>query len=350
MKITRIIAAFAALTLGITAFAGCAGNNASDSGTHSAATSGTQNTPSTATPQKEKVELHLADMSVYGIAIFNYAKEIGILDNYFDGLDYDVNITLSEWASGVDQNSAFAAKEIDFSSMGNIPAVSGAAAGYGTKILAVNYYYDNEYVLVARADSDINSIADLKGKNLGTYVGTVTHFAIAKYLETAGLDINDVNLLNVGAEAATSLRSGDIDATVLGSVIANQLVAEGTVRILSAEQAPIYNYVVGREEFAQKYPEITVKVLELINDTWDYALAHQDEYIKFYAGASGVDEAIIAATWKENFPIKSAKDFDDNDYKHYVEFVEWMKSVEYVGADVDPDSLLDRSFAQQIKD
>jgi ABC-type nitrate/sulfonate/bicarbonate transport system substrate-binding protein len=148
-------------------------------------------------------------MSVYGIAIFNYAKEIGLLDGYFDDLDYDVDVELSEWASGVDQNTAFAAGEIEFSSMGNIPAVSGAASGYGTKILAVNYLYDNEYVLAARADSGIKTTADLKGKNVGTYVGTVTHYAVAKYLEKAGLTLDDVNLLNVGAEAVTSLRNGD---------------------------------------------------------------------------------------------------------------------------------------------
>ena len=166
-------------------------------------------TVSAADHGKEKVELHLVDMSVYGIAIFNYAKEIGLLDGYFDDLDYDVDVELSEWASGVDQNTAFAAGEIDFSSMGNIPAVSGAASGYGTKILAVNYLYDNEYVLAARADSGIKTTADLKGKNVGTYVGTVTHYAVAKYLEKAGLTLDDVNLLNVGAEAVTSLRNGD---------------------------------------------------------------------------------------------------------------------------------------------
>ena len=44
---------------------------------------------------------------------------------------------------------------------------------------------------------------------MGTYVGTVTHYAVAKYLEKAGLTLDDVNLLNVGAEAVTSLRNGD---------------------------------------------------------------------------------------------------------------------------------------------
>lgn len=300
--------------------------------------------------EKEKVDLHLADMSLYGIAIFNYAEEIGLLDGYFDDLDYDVNVELSEWASGVDQNSAFAAGEIDFSSMGNIPAVSGTSGGYGTKILAVNYLYDNEYVLVARTDAGIESISDLSGKNIGTYVGTVTHYAIAKYLEAGGLSIDDVNLLNVGAEAATSLRSGDIDATVIGNIEAHQLEEEGTVTILSEDQVPIYNYVIGREEYASQYPEITVRVLELINDTWDYALEHQQEYMEFYSGVSGVDLSVIEASWADNFPIKSAKDFDDEDYQQYLDFVDWMKSVDYVAEDVDADSLLDLTYVKSLTD
>lgn len=298
--------------------------------------------------EKEKVELHLADMSVYGIAIFNYANEIGLLDGYFDDLDYDVEVELSEWPSGVEQNSAFAAGEIDFSSMGNIPAVSGVAGGYGTKILAVNYLYDNEYVLVARADSGIKSTADLKGKNIGTYVGTVTHYAVAKYLESAGLTLDDINLLNVGSEAVTSLRNGDVDAVPLGRIVAQQLVNEGSAYILDDNQTPIYNYVVGREEFTKEYPEITVKVLELINDTWDYANSHQDEYIQFYANASGQELATVQESWADNFPQRYATDFSEEDKESFYEFVDWMKSVEYVGEDVDADSLLDLSYVKEL--
>lgn len=298
--------------------------------------------------EKEKVELHLADMSVYGIAIFNYANEIGLLDGYFDDLDYDVEVELSEWPSGVEQNSAFAAGEIDFSSMGNIPAVSGVAGGYGTKILAVNYLYDNEYVLVARADSGIKSTADLKGKNIGTYVGTVTHYAVAKYLESAGLTLDDINLLNVGSEAVTSLRNGDVDAVPLGRIVAQQLVNEGSAYILDDNQTPIYNYVVGREEFAKEYPAITVKVLELINDTWDYANSHQDEYIQFYANASGQELATVQESWADNFPQRYATDFSEEDKESFYEFVDWMKSVEYVGEDVDADSLLDLSYVKEL--
>lgn len=298
--------------------------------------------------EKEKAELHLADMSVYGIAIFNYANEIGLLDEYFDDLDYDVEVELSEWPSGVEQNSAFAAGEIDFSSMGNIPAVSGVAGGYGTKILAVNYLYDNEYVLVARADSGIKSTADLKGKNIGTYVGTVTHYAVAKYLESAGLTLDDINLLNVGSEAVTSLRNGDVDAVPLGRIVAQQLVNEGSAYILDDNQTPIYNYVVGREEFAKEYPAITVKVLELINDTWDYANSHQDEYIQFYANASGQELATVQESWADNFPQRYATDFSEEDKESFYEFVDWMKSVEYVGEDVDADSLLDLSYVKEL--
>lgn len=118
--------------------------------------------------------------------------------------------------------------------------------------------------------------------------------------------------------------------------------------LLDDDQVPIYNYVVGREAFAEKYPEITEKVLELINDTWDYADSHQDEYIKFYADASGQDVATVEAAWKDNFPQRYASDFSDDDKKAYEEFVDWMKSVDYVGKDVDSDSLLDLSYVEKI--
>lgn len=298
--------------------------------------------------ETEKVTIRLADMSVYGIAIFNYADEIGLLDGYFDDLGYDVTVELSDWASGPDQNTAFAAGEIDFSVMGNIPAVTGASNNYGTKIIAVNWLYDDEYVLVAREGSGIESVEDLAGHNIGTYIGTVTHYAVAKYLEYGGLTVNDVNLLSVGTETATSLRSGDIDAGVLGLLDAQQLQQEGTADIVASETVQIYNYVIGNEEFVEKYPEITVRVLQLINDTWDYALEHQDEYIEYFAGVSGINEEYLRLSWEDNFPIKNAKDFDDEDYAAYTELVEWLKSVEYVSEDIDPDDLLDLTYVKQL--
>ena len=331
-------------------FAGC-GKSAENEGKGTEeATSGEAVKEETPSKGTEKVTLRLADMSVYGIAIFNYAKKIGLLDNYFDDIGgYDITVELSEWASGVAQNEAYAANEIDFSSMGNLPAVTGAVSGYGTKILAVNYLYDDEYFLVAREGSGIKTAADLKGRDVGTYVGTVQHYAIAKYLESAGLTINDVNLLNVAAETVTSLRNGDIDAGTLENVIAHQLVESKDAYIISEDQVPIYNYVVGREAFAKKYPEITVRVLQLINDTWAYALEHKQDFIEFYSQVSGVELAVVQASYDKNFPVKSAKDFDEADYKAYVDFVDWMKSVEYVGKDVNPDDLLDLTYVKQLK-
>ena len=357
MKRKSFLLSVIAAALSLTALAGCgssekaenvAETGKADPSKAETADASSKDSDKENNKEKEKVELHLADMSVYGIAIFNYADEIGLLKGYFDDTPYDVNVTLSEWASGVDQNTAFAAKEIDFSSMGNIPAVTGASNGIGTKILAVNYLYDDEYVLVVRSGSGVEKVADLKGKNVGTYVGTVAHYAIAKYLEAGGLTVDDVNLLNIGAEAETALRNGDIDAAVLGNVVAHQIEKEGTGKILSTDQVPIYNYVIGREEFYSKYPEITKKVLQLINETWAYALDHKDEYIKFYADKSGTDIEVVKASWEKKFPIKSAKDFDDKDYELYVGFVDWMKSVEYASADLDPDSLLDRKYVQEI--
>jgi ABC-type nitrate/sulfonate/bicarbonate transport system substrate-binding protein len=272
------------------------------------------------------------------------------LDGYFDDLDkYKITAELSEWPSGVDQNTAFAANQIDFSIMGNLPAVTGVSNGFGTKILAVNYLYDDEYFLAVRKGSGVTKISELKGKNVGTYVGTVQHYAVAKYLEGAGLSLDDVNLLNTAAESVTAIRNGDIDATTLENVVAHRLAAEGTVVTLSENQVPIYNYVVGREAFAKKYPDIAVRVLKLINDTWAYVLEHKPEYTEYYSKVSGEDLEIVKASYELNFPIKSAKDFDEKDYELYVGFIDWLKGLEYLPSDVKHEDLLDLSYVKQLK-
>lgn len=299
---------------------------------------------------KEAVTLRLADMSISGLPVFNYAEKIGLLDGYFDDLEnYEVTVELSDWINGVDQNTAYAAGEIDFSSMGNVPAVSGAANGYGTKILATDYFYDDEYVFFVTNKSGAESVADLKGKNIGTTIGTTSNYIVVKYLEAAGLTADEVNLLNIGTEIPTSLRTGDIDAGPVSTIVAAQLEEEGVGKVLESDQVPIYNYVVGSEKFVEQYPEITVKVLGLINDTWDYVLENKADYMQFFSDLSGYDIESIELGWKDSFPIKHARDISGEDYEEFTEFVDWMKDIEYIGADVNADDLLDLTYVKELE-
>jgi len=68
--------------------------------------------------------------------------------------------------------------------------------------------------LVVLADSDIESIADLKGKTIGYSVGGFETVLLESMLETADLGLEDVKLVNVNFSLSPSLFAGKTDAVI----------------------------------------------------------------------------------------------------------------------------------------
>ena len=68
--------------------------------------------------------------------------------------------------------------------------------------------------LVVLADSEIKSVKDLKGKTVGFSVGGFEDAVLGAMLETHGLALDDVRLVNVNFALSPSLYAGQVDAVI----------------------------------------------------------------------------------------------------------------------------------------
>ena len=68
--------------------------------------------------------------------------------------------------------------------------------------------------LVVLADSQIQSISDLKDKTVGFSVGGFEDAVLGAMLESQGLTLDDVNLVNVNFALSPSLYAGKVDAVI----------------------------------------------------------------------------------------------------------------------------------------
>lgn len=68
--------------------------------------------------------------------------------------------------------------------------------------------------LVVLADGPIKSIADLKGRKVGFSVGGFEDALLGKMLESEGLTLKDVELVNVNFSLSPALISGKVDAVI----------------------------------------------------------------------------------------------------------------------------------------
>ena len=150
----------------------------------------------------------------------------------------EYNITWTKFDSGADVNKAFIAKQIDFGALGSSPVARGLSAPLNipySVVFILSVAGDNE-ALVARDNSGIESVSDLRGKRIATPFGSTAHYSLLAALAQKGLSAGDVQLVDLQPQAIlTAWERGDIEAAYTWLPTLEQLEKNGKVLITSRE-------------------------------------------------------------------------------------------------------------------
>jgi len=157
--------------------------------------------------QDAKIKLAIGWQPTMNGARFFIAEAEGLFAK--EGLEPD----LVKFTAGPPFFAAFQSGSIDVGFLGFQPAVTAVAQGIAVKIVAVENDAGGAEVLVARQDSGIGRLADLRGKKVATRRGSSGHTALLTGLQRAGLRESDIQLIDLDVTALLpAFRKGDIDA------------------------------------------------------------------------------------------------------------------------------------------
>lgn len=177
------------------------------------------------------------------------------------------NVKWTKFDSGADINTAFVAKQIDFGAIGSSPVARGLSAplniGYQVAFI-LDVAGDNE-ALVARNGTNINSVADLKGKRVATAFASTSHYSLLAALDHAGVNPKDVDLVDLQPQASLAAwQRGDVDAVYTWLPTLDELRKSGKTIVTSREVAtwgkPTLDLGVVSSDFAKDHPDVV--------DTW----------------------------------------------------------------------------------
>lgn len=163
-------------------------------------------------------------------------------------------------------NETIAANLADFGSCGDFPLLIGKAGGLRTKYIIGTERGYNTYV-IARPELHITSVQQLKGRKVAYLKGTNGHLNFINVLESHGLTEKDIKGVNLsGSDGQAALAAGSVDA--ISSGYDRPLVDQGVaVEVYNTRHAPLNSKprsgLVVTEEFAQKYPDITKRVVKV---------------------------------------------------------------------------------------
>jgi NitT/TauT family transport system substrate-binding protein len=198
--------------------------------------------------------------------------------------------------------AALVSGEVDFAAIGGAQAVfRSRARGLDISIIGCTSSTTN-YILLGNKQT--RTVEDLRGKTIGiTGAGTYSEFAMRAFLKKSNINPDkDVVLRAIGG---TVLRAAAIEK---GIIAAAPFSPEDGVRLIKAGYSVIsnlneslgipQNILVSRNEFLEKYPETSKRVLKAYIQGINLAKFNKREAIKagYEAGLQGEPE-IVSAAW-----------------------------------------------------
>ncbi len=190
--------------------------------------------------------------------------------------------------------------------------------------------------LVVLEDSNIKTIADLKGKTIGYSVGGFETALLKVMLEKEGLKLEDVKLVNVNFSLSPSLFTGQTDAVIgaFRNFELNQMAIEkrpGRAFYVEEYGVPSYDeliLVAGSKAVAN--PKLR-KFVDAIEEGVQYLINHPDESWKLFVshGRENLDDELNRRAWKDTLPRFALRPgaLDKNRYNRFARFLQQEKIV-----------------------
>jgi ABC-type nitrate/sulfonate/bicarbonate transport system substrate-binding protein len=234
-------------------------------------------------------------IGTFGICAWNYpiivAKEFGIWDEVFKDENVELDLTTS-FTTGPEANEALTAGSLDLIwGEGDQPFLTGIQNGVDISIIAKVTSQDETIVVVAGGDnSEINSIADLNGKRIAVAVGTITHKSLIGDLKDNNVDVDSVELVNFSTpgDVVAAIGRGDVDAYIGYIFDINSSIKDGTLKKIGDSTGnPASTFILASNDFIDKYPDITEKIVEASEKGAEFIKENKDEAYDFIAEGTG---------------------------------------------------------------
>jgi sulfonate transport system substrate-binding protein len=233
------------------------------------------------------------------------AKGTGALEKRF--ADQGIEITWAEFSSGPPLLEALGSGAIDFGPTGDVPPLFAQAAN-GNLVYAGTYKGSSAgSAILVPQDSDIQSLADLKGKRVAFKRGSSAHNFTVKALRKAGLTVDDITPADLSpSDAAAAFVSGQIDAWAIWDPYFAVAEKNPKTRVLSTAEGIVesWSYFLANGDFAEAHGQVLLDVLDELKKVGAEAQDNLDATVTALAGITGVPEDIQrAALTRKDFSL-----------------------------------------------
>jgi NitT/TauT family transport system substrate-binding protein len=151
-----------------------------------------------------------------------YGAEEGIVKKWADKYDIEIDVVqINDYVESINQ---YTAGQFDACTMTNMDALTIPAAGGvdSTALIVGDFSNGNDGVVLKGADS----LADIKGQNVNLVELSVSHYLLARGLESVGMSEKDVKVVNTSdADMVAVYGTDDVTSVVTWNPLLSEIMA-----------------------------------------------------------------------------------------------------------------------------
>lgn len=231
-----------------------------------------------------------------------------LMDQRFieDALGDEVTVSWTLFPAGPPLLEAMNAGAIDFGLTGDAPPVFAQAGGVPLRYVASQRTPTNEAIIVPEG-SEIGSVADLVGKQVGYTIGSSANYTLVKALESANLTLDEIESVPLApADARAAFQGGNLDAWVIWDPFLTSATQElGARAIITRYDVGDYRwFYLASQTFTETHPDILNVILEQIQVATEWIRDNPEGYAELLTAETGIPTEV----WAE---ILAARAFED---------------------------------------
>ena len=206
-----------------------------------------------------------------------YAAEKGIVDKWAEkyGIEIEV-VQINDYIESINQYTAGA---FDGCVMTNMDALSiPAGGGLDSTALILGDFSNGNDGVVVKGDM---GLADLKGKNVNLVELSVSHYLLARALDSAGIAERDLTVVNTSdADLVAAFKTAEVEAVVTWNPLLSEIAAEPGAKVLyTSEDIPgeIIDMLVVNTETLADNPDFGKALVGAWYETMSIMMKDDDE-------------------------------------------------------------------------
>lgn len=233
--------------------------------------------------------------SIYvGWMPWGYAADSGIVKKWAD--KYGLTIEVTQFNDYVESINQYTAGAYDAVTVTNMDALSIPSAGGvdTTAVIVGDFSAGNDAVIL----KDGAGLADIKGRDVNLVEFSVSHYLLARALDSAGMTEQDVKVVNTAdPDMVGAFQTPDVTAMVTWNPMVSEIVAlPGATKVFDSSQIPgeIIDLMVANTEVLADNPDFGKALAGIWYDTVTLMASDTPEGAAARAAmgaASGTDQA-----------------------------------------------------------